>query len=199
MTELLREAARQFISTYCIARVPEGSKELLSREGFEFYRWQFYLRAAFFNPKLLELFASEFCDRFLDLYMRKPFQLCGVESSSLPLMVAIQNEAMQRGVNIPAFAIRKKAKEYGRRNIIEGEPLPAYWCFFIDDIISPNHATFWHAVNVLNNYGLKMAPNLFVVVAKIERQKIAPIQTSHGDILISSIFDLDDFDLLEAQ
>ena len=49
-----REFARKFINDNCIARVPEGSKELPSykNQGSGYYRWQFYLRAALFNPVL---------------------------------------------------------------------------------------------------------------------------------------------------
>jgi orotate phosphoribosyltransferase len=189
-----RASLRQYISAQCIARVPKGSKELPSIEGRGFYTWQFYLRAALLEPAFLEFIATDFWDRFEPIFRQSRFQLAGVESAALPVIVAILMEARRRSIEVSAFTIRKERKRYGKRNIVEGQPTSSP-VLFVDDLSSPQHNAFWHAVNVIGSCNLAMFEHGYVVVMKARGDDTRTIATSIGDVTLSSIFTLDDFEL----
>lgn len=50
------------------------------------------------------------------------FQLCGLETGCIPMLIGIPMVLQSYGVNINAFSVKKQPKEYGIRNRIEGQP-----------------------------------------------------------------------------
>lgn len=185
---------RNKINNTSIYRVPPKSKEMPAMGGGGYYSWQFYLRNSLLDPKSLETIALDFWNRFEATYKIQPFQIAGVEAAAVPIITAIILKGFHLGVSVNAFTIRKTRKDYGRRNIIEGNPneLPV---LFVDDLTSPQHSAFWHAVHVLSSYNLALTEDAYVIVRK-QLRNISPfIETSIGTVLVQSMFTLDDFDL----
>lgn len=177
-----------------IMRVPAGSRELLNITRTGYYRWQFNIRHILYDAKHRNTIAEYFYGKYYNLFRQKPFQLCGVETASIPLLLSIQTKFWQCGLDINAFTIRKNSKQYGRMNIIEGRPLgvPA---MFVDDLISQEHLTFWHALGIMGNYGITPYHTLFAVVYKMDDGADRLIQTSRGNVMIDSLFKKSDFTL----
>jgi orotate phosphoribosyltransferase len=184
---------RNLINDTCIQRVPKNSREL-PKMGGGFYTWQFYLRNALLDATCLRLIGEDFWNKNETLFRERPFQVAGLESACVPLLVAIVLEAAKRGIKVNAFTIRKTRKEYGLRNIIEGCPTSEP-VFFVDDLTSPQHNAFWAVMNVLQLQGLKI--NLFGYVLVLKKMATEPrvIETSMGFMTIQSLFTLSDFDL----
>jgi orotate phosphoribosyltransferase len=193
-TFLRREKLRAFIDDRCIKRVPKNSKEMLSMVPGQFYWWQFYLREAVLEPEHLAFISEQFWHSFEKRFREKPFQLAGVEQASVPILTALLLSGAVRGLLIHAFTIRKDYKTHGIGNIIEGRPsdLPV---LFVDDLTSPQHMTFWHAVRVIGRASLKLYPFAFVLVRKQLQTEAPWIITSIGKVKVESIFTLDDFAL----
>ncbi|WP_343731674.1 hypothetical protein [Duganella sp.] len=187
------EVLRRKINDHCIYRVPPKSKELPAMGG-GFYTWQFYLRSALLDARSLLTISQHFWRRYGGEYRDAPFQIAGVESAAVPVITALVCSAAERGITLNAFTIRKNRKDYGRRNLIEGTPndLPV---LFIDDLTSPLHNAFWHAVHALSTHGLMLAGHAYVVVRKQERAVSPLIATSIGTVRVESLFTLDDFQL----
>ncbi|USX25168.1 hypothetical protein NHH73_21525 [Oxalobacteraceae bacterium OTU3CINTB1] len=188
------EVLRNKINDHGIFRVPPKSKEMPSMNGTGFYTWQFYLRSALLDARSLQTISHHFWSRFEETYRARPFQIAGVESAAVPIITALICSAAERGITLNAFTIRKERKAYGRRNLIEGAPngLPV---LFVDDLTSPQHNAFWHAVHALSVHGLRLAEDAYVLVRKQERAVSPYIATSIGTVMVQSLFTLDDFAL----
>lgn len=186
--------ARRYINDHCIARVPKGSQELLAKGGNGFYRWQFYLRAALFNPRILRLVVNDFFAKFGDLMRDNSVQLVGVESAAVPLLTALALEADRCGCPVNVFAIRKEAKAYGKRNWIEGEysNKPA---LLVDDLVSPNHYTVLHAMKIMGQHGIETVPHIYAPIYKTRHPR-DPIECCGKTYRVEHMFCLNDFDLL---
>jgi orotate phosphoribosyltransferase len=190
----LRSQVRNIINDECIVRVPKGSRELPALSGGGFYSWQFYLRRALLDPLCLELICIDFWQRLGPLFDESPFQLAGVESAAVPIITALVLDAARRGRSLHAFTIRKERKTYGRRNLIEGVPSSAP-VLFVDDLTSPLHNAFWHAMHAIQDAGLSPNGRGYVLVRKTNVGDSPGIQTSMGVISIESPFTLSDFTL----
>jgi orotate phosphoribosyltransferase len=188
------ERVRELINDHCIARVPRGSKELPALGGRGYYSWQFYLRRAVLDPDCLHVVCHDFWTKFEERFRATPFQLAGVESAAVPLITALVLDARQRKHDLRAFTIRPERKTYGKRNIIEGSPseLPVV---FIDDLTSPQHNSFWHAMHAISSVGLKPYSHGYVLVLKQAASETRAIPTSMQRVFIESLFTLSDFDL----
>jgi hypothetical protein len=92
-----------------------------------------------------------------------------------------------------AFSIRKERKKYGLRNLVEGVPLPCP-VLLIDDLTSPQHNSFWHAIHVPKSEGLKSNGRGYVLVLKQDNRECT-IGTSLRTVVIDCLFTLRDFSL----
>ena len=191
------EQLRQFIDQNCIARAPPGSHELPTLEDpSKYYAWQFYLRSALLNAEHLDYIGKAFWRYHLGHYQEKPFQIAGVESSSVPVLTALLMEARNCGIALRAFSIRKERKAYGLRNIIEGQPDRNLPVFLVDDIASPTHATLWHALGICRDAGLRLYSSAFVVLFKGRRNETSNVlRTSGGPVSIQYLYALNEFSL----
>jgi orotate phosphoribosyltransferase len=185
---------RDKINDECIVRVPRGSKELPALNGAGYYTWQFYLRRVLLDPHCLRLICDDFWNRYEPLFQADPFQLAGVESAAVPLITALVIEGARRGLDGNAFTIRKNRKDYGLRNLIEGSP-SARPVLFVDDLTSPQHNAFWHAVHAISLTGLKLNGCGYVLVRKQNAEESRVIETSIGRVIIDSLFTLSDFSM----
>lgn len=186
--------ARDLINDNCIVRVPSTSKELPAMGGNGYYTWQFYLREVLLNPLCLKIIGNDFWSKNEEHFRKTPFQIAGVESAAVPIVVAIIMEAERRNIKVNAFTIRKNRKDYGLRNLIEGRP-NSEPVFFIDDLTSPKHTAFWHAVYAIKSHRLNLFSEGYVLVLKKTMNESNIIETSFGSISIQSLFTLSDFDL----
>lgn len=179
---------RNYIDSRCIMRVPLGSRELPAMEPGHYYTWQFYLQAAVL--RYLHVIGMEFWNRFQPRFDAQPFQLGAMESAGTAILAAI---LMTKPVPVTGFTIRKERKSYGLKNMLEGE-VTGQPVVFIDDLTSPQHNAFWHAVGAIKDAKLCLAPRAFVLVCKSPGDLQIP--TSMGPITVESLFTLDDFGLV---
>jgi orotate phosphoribosyltransferase len=175
--------------------VPPGSKRLPSykAQGTGYYTWQFYLRAALFNPIILSIVVFHFLDLYEDTVKSGEVQLCGVESASTPILTGIMLECCRRGYAAHVFSIRKERKAYGLENWIEGRVLdrPA---MLVDDVISPAHKTAIHGAQILADHNIRLAPIAYAVLFKAKEPERG-IKLTGIDVTVRSLFDLNDFNL----
>lgn len=100
--------------------------------------WMFMLRRLMHQPNMLTAISAIFLD---DLIKRhedgrlQSFQLTGLETSSIPLMIGLQQYAGRYRLGINSFSIRRDRKPYGLFNYIDGEPSDAP-VIVIDDTIN---------------------------------------------------------------
>ncbi len=186
--------ARNYINDCCIMRVPAGSKDLPSKGNKGYYRWQFYLRRAFFNPTILRFITNDFFGKYGDLLRDGAVQLAGVESASTPMLTAFALEAEKSGYPVNVFSIRKEAKKYGLRNWIEGVPTDKP-VILVDDLVSPNHYTMLLAMRVLDAHKIPLSGHVYASVYKTFTPD-DPIERDGKKYLVNHIFSLNDFDLL---
>jgi hypothetical protein len=185
---------RDTINENCIVRVPNGSKELPALDGQGYYTWQFYMRRVLLDPDCLRLICEDFWNRFERLFELEPFQVAGVEAAAVPLITALVVDGARRRFRLNAFTIRKTRKIYGLRNLIEGSP-SGQPVLFIDDLTSPQHNAFWHAIHAISQSGLKLNGHGYVLVRKQNAEACPMIETSMGRVKIESLFTLSDFSL----
>jgi orotate phosphoribosyltransferase len=195
-----RMFVREFINDNCIVRVEPGSKELPSylNQGSGYYTWQFYLREAFFDAKILNVIVQDFMSRYEEMLKSGAIQLCGVESASTPLLTGIAIACCNRGFDVNIFSIRKDRKTYGKKNWLEGKVLKNKLAMIIDDIVSETHKTACHAANVLYNQAIPIADHCYAVVHKTDKPENNKIKLLYRELTVGSMFSLNDFDLYLA-
>jgi len=197
-----RETLRRYINDHGIARVPQGSQELwaLGNNGYydsKFNIWQFYLRDALLKSEHLMFVARCFWSVYKPRYQARPFQIAGVEQASIPILTTLILTAGGMGGidRLAAFTIRKDAKSFGFKNIIEGQPDYNLPVVFIDDLTSETHATLWHFIRTMHAARLPLYGTAFVVVYKGKKENLKVIPTTVGNVTIETIYTLEDFNM----
>ena len=192
-----RKFARDFINDRCIVRVRAGSRRFpaFNGKGINFYRWQFYPRAALLHPFILYVAVRDFLDRYEDYVKDGKVQLCGVEAASSPLLTGIGIECYRRGYPVPTFLIRKERKPYGLMNWIEGIYYRDRPAMMVDDVISETHKTAFHAMNILRDHDIEIADRAYCFIHKTHDAE-KNINLWGQQITGHSLFNLNDFDLL---
>jgi orotate phosphoribosyltransferase len=163
--------------------------------GTGYYTWQFYLRQALFNPVVLNLITQDFLSKYEAPIKAGHFQLCGVESSSTPMLTAIAIACRVRGYDVDVFSIRKTQKGYGRRNWIEGKVAKNKVAMLIDDIVSSTHKTAIHGASILYNEGIPMASHAYALVYKTSTPQNDRIKLLGKNVTVGFMFNLNDFNL----
>jgi orotate phosphoribosyltransferase len=177
--------------------VPPGSRELPSYQGQGngYYTWQFYLREALFNPKILDIVVQDFMSKYEPVIRAEEIQLCGVESASTPLLTGIAIACLNRGYDLNVFSIRKEQKPYGKKNWLEGRVLTNKLTMMIDDLTSTSHKTAIHGASVLFNHAIPIANHIYAMVFKTDKPENNKIKLLGRDITVSYMFSLNDFDM----
>jgi orotate phosphoribosyltransferase len=119
----------EFLKKYSVIRWENERITLTNgRNG----KWLIDTRVAFLNPKIAKEVAILF---FSELKHFMPCQLCCLELTGVPLMVALQSYLLELGYSVNGVIIRKDRKTHGRQRKIEGElnDLPIV---FVDDILN---------------------------------------------------------------
>jgi outer membrane protein assembly factor BamB/orotate phosphoribosyltransferase len=109
-----------------------GEVETLVSQTGKPLKWLLDTRIALLNPTSSSSIAALFWEYLEQFY---PFQLCSLELTGVPLMLAVQGHALTKGYALNGVIIRKERKVSGRRRQIEGElnDLPI---FLLDDILN---------------------------------------------------------------
>lgn len=188
---------RRFINDNCIARVALGSKALPSYmgQGSGYYTWQFYLREALFNPRILEIVIKDFMSKHEEPIKAGLLQFCGVESASTPLLTGIAIACRARGYDVNVFSIRKEQKPYGKKNWIEGKVIENKLAMLIDDLTSVSHKTTTHGASVLFNHAIPTANHIYAMVFKTNTPENDKIKLLGRETIVRSMFNLTHFDL----
>jgi orotate phosphoribosyltransferase len=106
----------------------------------KFNKWTFMLRRLTQHPVMVNLAARLFADRIArDIEagtIKVPFQFCGLETSSIALVTAIQQHFLfTANLAVNSFVVRKHRKNYGLFHLIDGMVTEAP-VIVIDDVIN---------------------------------------------------------------
>jgi orotate phosphoribosyltransferase len=114
--------------------VTAGRQRIVSPSGQE-QSWPIDLRPVLLNGPALDAIVRLAWKRLPE----SPFQLCGLETASIPLLTGLVLEGARRGRPINAFVIRKERKDSGLGRDVEGTitdaPIVA-----IDDITNSSNS-----------------------------------------------------------
>jgi orotate phosphoribosyltransferase len=177
-----RDWCRDFIDHNCFLRCPPGQRLILSPDG-KLNTWQIYMPIAMLDQQFAEYMVRMFWQHFAD---KGPFQICACESGGIPLMCAIQARH-----NVPGFVFRKKAKDYGIKNWLEGVVDPDLPVLLVDDGRGTGKTLRTRAERLVE-FGLKLHPEMFVIATfkKVGPQTIEVGEQEHS---LVSLFDASDF------
>lgn len=174
MTEII-----DFIKEECILR----EQPLFARDGSKFV-WALDLRRAILTPEIMSQIASQFLDAYEDSF---PFQLAAVETSGIPIMVAIQSEALRRGMHINGLIVRIKRKKHLQRAHIDGKT-DGTRVILIDDS-SNSASSLCNAAVKLRDAGIPVN-HAFVIVDFSSRAGVK--NTRSHKISLTSMFKIED-------
>ena len=171
-----------FIKEHCV--LTSDQQPLFNRIGGRF-EWVLDIRRALLNPEAMAAIANAFLDEHAP-----PFQLAAVESSGIPMMAAIQNEALRRGIKLNGLIVRKKRKKHLQQAHIDGmsDGTPA---ILIDDTLNSG-SSLCNAAVKLRDAGIRV-DRAFVVVNFHSRTGVKNLIDQK--ILSTSMFDLSDVGL----
>ena len=157
--------------------------------------WQFFLRRLTHDYKMLNYVCALFFD---DLFKKiklneqdEYFQLCGLETSSIPLLIAMQMYASRYKIGINTFSIRKQRKSYGLFNFIDGIPSKAP-VIIVDDLINSGQSIA-RCLDVCK-YELQLGPsnNIYSII-KFD-DNMDQVKFDDKIINVTSIFSKSQFD-----
>ena len=126
----------------------------------------------------------------LDAVMGAGVAVGGMETGGIPVAAAIAQASFRRGRPIPAFYVRKTAKEHGRAQRIEGNA-PASGAVVIVEDVTTTGASAMDAVAAVREAGLRVAR----VVTIVDRMAGAREMFAHEGIELVALFTRADFDV----
>lgn len=195
MTEAERAAhlewCRGFIEHYCLYRSPPDGRLLISREGV-LNVWQYFLPVATLNQEFGQRTALLFWDHFAPGFKARPFQLCGCESGGLPLVCTLQAYAYEHGVAVHACEIKKKPKDFGIKNWLEGVVLPELPVLLVDDVVGRKRTMTTQAQRLVE-MGLTLYPEAFCIATpKLDAGQHIEVAKEHS-LALKTLFKHGDF------
>lgn len=160
----------EYINENCIHRVKPDEKPLLPAnrhyDATDGYTWLIVSRRALMNRRFLNYLGILFWDKFAEEYKQKRFQISGLETASIPMMVAINMTGPLFGVDdLNCFYIRKKPKEYGLFQQVEGFFEPDVPVLVIDDFYN-SRSTYLKCKNKLEELNLTLHDKAFAIIDK---------------------------------
>jgi orotate phosphoribosyltransferase len=179
------ERLKRDIETYCITR-KSSDVSIISPNG-QLQSWLIDLRAIFTRKGAVEIIADIFWEQFRAY---QQFQLAGVETAGIPLLMAILLRAPAERDQINAIVIRKDRKPHGLGKTIEGTASQDPVILVDDNFNSGSSAE--KARVVLEQAGLKVA-EMFVVTDY--RQSAGRRWSNTTGIKVRSLFSPNDFGL----
>jgi orotate phosphoribosyltransferase len=158
------EWLREFIEHKAVFRSPPGELLLTSANGGA-CTWQFYFPVAVLDPEFARRMANLFWMRFAEPYKARPFQICACETGGVPVACALQAAAYAARQAVPVFAIKKRAKDYGIKNWIEGVVNPRLPVLLVDDVVG-GRRTLTQAAERLRSFGLEVQGAFAIAAVK---------------------------------
>ncbi len=139
-------SSKQFLvsSLYEIGGIQFGEFKLKSGETSNIY---INLRKIISYPAILKAVAAAMWDAVIECQFDL---ICGVPYTALPIATCISLEH-----NIPMIMRRRERKDYGTKQMIEGEYAPDQHCLIIEDVITSGSSVI-ETANDLEAAGLKV-------------------------------------------
>jgi orotate phosphoribosyltransferase len=113
-------------------------------------------------------------------------QFAGTETGSIPLVAAL---AMRHGTT--AFTARKKARNHGARNLIEG-PMTDRPVVLVDDLVSAGHRV-WQCVDTIGIRASHLAIHP-AVYTLLRNKGEGPLKRGQTELPVRMVFKRADFD-----
>lgn len=166
----------EYIDKNCIFRCnPEKKYNYCSEKGYitpkgtsnKNMTYQFFLRRLTHNPVALEwisiLMLNDLIVKIKEGKEKSKVQLTGLETGSLPIITAIQMQAIKFNIPLNAFTVRKDRKSYGLFNYIEGIPNENP-VIIVDDLINGG-STFNNCYQIVKHeLGNNLANNSYFII-----------------------------------
>jgi len=197
------EQLHEYIDRHCLFRCnpdvhyneccPVGKLPTTYRKDMSF---QFFLRRLTHNSKMMTFVSSLFIHDLFDKMeqgLEYPnVQLCGLESSSIPIMIAMQAYCSRFNISINSFSIRKERKSYGLFNFVDGIPTEAP-VVIVDDIINSGKSIMNCIDCCKYELNLKPAKNSYSIIKF--NNHMESLKYKENVIDITSIFVVNDFNI----
>lgn len=157
--ETARERVKRKIEDKCLLR----GVDLPGKNGSR-YSWMFYMRPGLFDPHFIRDVGAMFLYRCRKEMENIDFQICGLETGAVPLVVGLPLIASLNDVEINGFSVRKEPKEYGLKNLLEGVANDKK-VMLVDDIANST-ASLRRCLNAIRGEGLEFSGWVFSIIRK---------------------------------
>lgn len=160
------------------------TKRLSSGVDSNFY---FNMKRTMSEPEALELIA----DLMLQIIDEDCDFVGGLEMGAVPILNVISLRSQQLGRPVPLFWIRKKAKEHGTMDLLEGqeiEDLRGKTAIMVDDVTTTGGSVL-KAIKEARSAGVKISR----VITIVDRLEGAAENLKASDIELTCVFDANDF------
>ena len=154
---------KQFIVDRCIER-SRPDRPLIGQGTGRPCSWYILPRRALYNTR----FALEVGRRLCDLIDKRlagtdGWQLAGLESGAVPLLIVLAQEYLRRGREVNVFTIRREPKPYGNFNRFEGLPGKELVTVLIDDTYHSGRSSS-RCREILAHEGFMVLEELFCAI-----------------------------------
>lgn len=157
--EAARERVKRKIEERCLLRDLD-----IPGRGGERHSWILYMRPGLFDPKFMEDVGLMFLHRCREEIGNLDFQICGLETGAVPLIVGLPMVAAREGVEINAFSVRKEPKAYGLMNSIEGNP-NGKRALLVDDIANSTYS-LRKCLDIVQREGVEFSGWVFSIIRR---------------------------------
>jgi len=174
---------------------PRGKLPTRLTGNTEGMKYLFLLRRLSYNPVMTTYLSMLWMKKLIELFPNEEsFQLGGIESSSIPLLIAFQKalETMFE-IHVNVFTVMKERKDYGLFQFTNGIVYPDKPVLFIDDMVNSG-SSFWHFRDVCEKeLKVEVLPHLFSIMIMHANP---PFYLERDDQFyqVHSIFNKADFD-----
>lgn len=203
--KIIRTELHDFINKNCIFRCHPLVSYYENCEPGKLYNsypsknkptYQFYSRRLTHNGKMLLYLVALFMD---DLVKKinageesENVQFAGLETSSIPIMIGMQQYAASHKIFLNTFSIRKERKNYGLFNFVDGIPSDGP-VIIVDDVLNSG-GTVSRCLDLCEyELDLKPANNVYTIIKF--KPEVNFLKYKDKDLNLFSPFSLSEFDV----